>query len=69
MVSRWKNQTYDDNGNLTNDGERTYVYDAENRLTDAQGQGWKYHRLFHLPGGRHAENDDHRFEDDHLSLR
>ena len=25
MVSRWKNQTYDDNGNLTNDGERTYV--------------------------------------------
>src|SRR5690606_33192135 len=31
-----KNQTYDDKGNLTSDGERTYVYDAENRLTEVK---------------------------------
>ncbi|MED3662990.1 DNRLRE domain-containing protein [Ureibacillus terrenus] len=32
---------YDDNGNLTNDGERTYIYDAFNQLVevrDASGQ-------------------------------
>ncbi|MBN1392388.1 MAG: hypothetical protein JW947_06245, partial [Sedimentisphaerales bacterium] len=28
------NYSYDDNGNLTDDGTRLYYYDCENRLTD-----------------------------------
>ncbi|WP_091837250.1 hypothetical protein [Marininema halotolerans] len=28
-----KDYTYDKNGNLIDDGKRTYTYDAENRLT------------------------------------
>ena len=31
--------TYDDNGNLTSDGETTYAYDVENRLVSVSGSG------------------------------
>jgi hypothetical protein len=33
--------TYDDDGNLINDGTKTYVYDAENRLIEIWLGTWK----------------------------
>ncbi len=47
--------TYDANGNLTGDGSRTYVYDAENRLVSASNGAalaWDpLGRLFQTSGG------------------
>jgi len=34
--------TYDNNGNLTYDGVRSYTYDCENRLLTAAGESFKY---------------------------
>ena len=34
-----QNHTYDDNGNLTSDGTRTYAYDFKNRLVEVRDQG------------------------------
>ena len=34
--------TYDNNGNLTYDGVRSYTYDCENRLLTAAGETFKY---------------------------
>ncbi|PWU59247.1 hypothetical protein DLE60_17390 [Micromonospora globispora] len=48
--------TYDANGNLRGDGERDYVYDADNRLvrvTD-RDSGTDLARFFHDGGGRRA---------------
>nr|WP_136252609.1 RHS repeat-associated core domain-containing protein [Ningiella ruwaisensis] len=42
--------THDSNGNMTGDGENTYTYDIENRLTQVQGS--KNANLYYDPKGR-----------------
>jgi RHS repeat-associated protein len=48
--NRVLNWTYDQNGNVTNDGSRTYVWDADNRLAQAGTAMYSYdpenHRLY-----------------------
>jgi RHS repeat-associated protein len=39
LGSGWQNYTYDDNGNLTDDGTYTYGYDSENRLITVDDTG------------------------------
>jgi len=44
--------TYDDNGNLTSDSERTYLYDFENRLVKVTNAAGRVTQLFYDPTGR-----------------
>jgi RHS repeat-associated protein len=37
--------TYDDNGNMTTDGSRTYAWDEENRLSSVNGASYQYDAL------------------------
>ena len=39
IVTKANTFTYDNNGNLTNDGEKVYVYDALNRLVKVLEEG------------------------------
>jgi RHS repeat-associated protein len=48
--------TYDGNGNLTSDGTFTYGYDAENRLTSANGAGNTASYTFDAQGRRITKN-------------
>ena len=47
---------YDANGNLTSDGQVTYSYDTENRLTAASGA--KAASLLYDPLGRLVRSDN-----------
>lgn len=51
MVAGTSSFTYDANGNLTSDGNRTYLYDIENRLVKVTGNG-RTTELFYSPVGR-----------------
>jgi RHS repeat-associated protein len=49
---------YDANGNLTNDGTRSFIYDAENRLTNIfVANAWKSDFVFDGLGRRRVERD------------
>jgi YD repeat-containing protein len=47
IISVLTSFTYNADGNLTNDGNHTYVYDAEDRLIGAMDKG-QYDRAVHL---------------------
>lgn len=57
--------TYDDNGNLTSDGTRTYLYDVENRLVKMT-QGSIVSELFYDPLGRLYKISDNQMGTTHF---
>jgi RHS repeat-associated protein len=56
IIAGGKSISYDDNGNLTNDGSTEFAYDTDNRLLSASGQ--KNATLTYDPLGRLHETSD-----------
>lgn len=51
------NFQYDANGNLTNDGTRSFAYDWENQVTNVQAGGWRTDFVYDGLGRRRIERD------------